>query len=958
MAQRQGKITQERIDAVQQRVALSAYASRYVRLARRGREHVGQCPLHQERTASFTIFAKGGPERFHCFGCGAHGDVIGFAMIYHGLEFPAAIEELEKWSGTSAEVIPHPRALPALAPDEPEWQPVQPVPDDVPPLLEGGRAKVWNAKQSKWSTLRPAHVAVYRDGAGALLGYVLRCVFDDGRKWTPQVTWCATAAGERRWVLGPFAEPRPLYGLDRLAARPAAYVLVVMGEKKCDELQALLPELAVLCWPGGDQGRGHVDFSPLAGRKVMIWPDLDPSGFAAAEGDWKEDRFRPGLAQLLGAPCPAGVAPIDQVAPAQGIRIVVPPADRAKGWDAGDAIAEGWTADQVRAFLRASLREPAAPPRPAPEPQLEERPAPPQVRVAAPVEPPSPPPPTEPPPDYGTDGPDDRGPGEPDGPEDDRWLGYFRPIGYDHGRFYFAERRGGHILGFGGTALEKKGTLFQLAPQQFWEREYPGKQGANFAAAANALIQACYAVGPYDARVVRGRGAWIDDERVVVHLGDRLLVDGVEHPVLKFRSDYVYERAPRLRAPAAEPLRTVDSTRFLDCCSEFTWQKSLSAYLLAGFCTIAPICGALEWRPSIWLLGPTGAGKGWILNNVVKPMTKSWAFLVKGRTTGSGIAQALGSDARPVIFDEFEGESPREIDRIREVLFLMRVGSSSDDGVEAKGTTDGRGRATQSVTCFAFASTNFPVDAAADGNRITPLRLSPNSDTARFAQIKRAVRLVVSPEFAAGLLARTISLVPVIRANADIFAEAATELWGVRRVGDQIGTLLAGAFSLRSAKETTIEAAKEWLAGKDWSDMTALDRESDERRCLNTILEYQVPMSSSNHGQWRETLGELVLRAAGLDKGDAEDWVPARRVVDMLGRHGLRVDTHVGVQGLYIATSNSMLQKAVLRDTTWSTNWKVQLERLPGAHYMGEHKIRFTAVTSRAVWIPLTSLQG
>lgn len=63
-------------------------------LARKGREWIGRCPFHNERTASFTIFDKGDRPRFHCFGCGADGDAIGFVMAAESLDFKAAIEHL------------------------------------------------------------------------------------------------------------------------------------------------------------------------------------------------------------------------------------------------------------------------------------------------------------------------------------------------------------------------------------------------------------------------------------------------------------------------------------------------------------------------------------------------------------------------------------------------------------------------------------------------------------------------------------------------------------------------------------------------------------------------------------------------------------------------------------------------------------------------------------------------
>ena len=85
------------LDEIRARIPVSERAGRAVRLARRGREHVGLCPFHREKTPSFTINDDKG--FFHCFGCGAHGDVIGFAMRHEGLSFPEAVERLAGEAG-------------------------------------------------------------------------------------------------------------------------------------------------------------------------------------------------------------------------------------------------------------------------------------------------------------------------------------------------------------------------------------------------------------------------------------------------------------------------------------------------------------------------------------------------------------------------------------------------------------------------------------------------------------------------------------------------------------------------------------------------------------------------------------------------------------------------------------------------------------------------------------------
>src|SRR6266478_10146139 len=85
------------LEELRRRLSLASAVSRRVKLQRRGREFVGLCPFHSEKTPSFSVVEEKG--FYHCFGCGAHGDVIGFAMQKANLSFPEAVEELARQAG-------------------------------------------------------------------------------------------------------------------------------------------------------------------------------------------------------------------------------------------------------------------------------------------------------------------------------------------------------------------------------------------------------------------------------------------------------------------------------------------------------------------------------------------------------------------------------------------------------------------------------------------------------------------------------------------------------------------------------------------------------------------------------------------------------------------------------------------------------------------------------------------
>lgn len=79
-------------DELRAKISIADVVGQKVKLTRKGREYTGLCPFHNEKTPSFTVNeAKG---FYHCFGCGAHGDIIKFEMDANGLTFIDAVEKL------------------------------------------------------------------------------------------------------------------------------------------------------------------------------------------------------------------------------------------------------------------------------------------------------------------------------------------------------------------------------------------------------------------------------------------------------------------------------------------------------------------------------------------------------------------------------------------------------------------------------------------------------------------------------------------------------------------------------------------------------------------------------------------------------------------------------------------------------------------------------------------------
>lgn len=91
------------MDELRTRLRLSEIVGKRVKLTRAGHEYKGCCPFHREKSPSF--YVNDDKQFFHCFGCGAHGDHIGFVMRHDNVEFMDAVEMLASEAGLQ---IPQP----------------------------------------------------------------------------------------------------------------------------------------------------------------------------------------------------------------------------------------------------------------------------------------------------------------------------------------------------------------------------------------------------------------------------------------------------------------------------------------------------------------------------------------------------------------------------------------------------------------------------------------------------------------------------------------------------------------------------------------------------------------------------------------------------------------------------------------------------------------------------------
>jgi putative DNA primase/helicase len=300
------------LDALKRSVDMVTLLTGYgVELKQRGNEYDCLCIFHDESKPSMQVYIKDGVQKCHCKSCGRGGTVIDVVMEMDGCDEGEAIKRLRA-NGFQRDDTRIKAEAPIKAAT---WQ-HQVAPE---PLTD-------------FSIKNLTYVAhwTYLDADGALLGYVVRYVKPGGDKdYRPWSYGSYSTNVSAKWMSKAWTHGRrPIYGLDLLTANPSAKVVISEGEKAADASRHYWASRIGIAWPGGANAIAGVDWTPLAGRDVLLIPDADLTGVGEAA------MFK--VASYL-LPLGCKVSILDT-------------SDKPNKWDVADALSEGMSKEALMAW--------------------------------------------------------------------------------------------------------------------------------------------------------------------------------------------------------------------------------------------------------------------------------------------------------------------------------------------------------------------------------------------------------------------------------------------------------------------------------------------------------------------------------------------------------------------------------------------------------------------------------
>ena len=369
---------------------------------------------------------------------------------------------------------------------------------------------------------------------------------------------------------------------------------------------------------------------------------------------------------------------------------------------------------------------------------------------------------------------------------------------------------------------------------------------------------------------------------MVLHLGDRLEVDGVITPIHEFPSRHIYQLLPALEFdPSVEPLTDEEGRQILSLLQRAGWNQPDDHLMLAGWIVSAPICGLMPKRPQMQFKVHRAGGKSEMLDVLIEPLLAGMAL----RATGSSeafIRQTMDCDRRPVLIDESEQGDNGGRTR-RDHLLLARY--AFDGTGIGRGTKDHEAQQFELYSSFCLAGINAEIPDPATKQRFFELTrtLLPQEEWDAWVRDRDAL---ITPLTGQRLLRRTISNLHFISRNYRIF------IWTVNRLGIHGRDAVKVAWMLTLSHSLTstgiaygrLREIGEWLTANGFPSGQTLVASgtkadlSESDKCLDHLLTHDVP--------W-------LVRREKDDTTPSTNRITVQELLELLQSNGRVVDERV-----------------------------------------------------------------
>lgn len=479
-------------------------------------------------------------------------------------------------------------------------------------------------------------------------------------------------------------------------------------------------------------------------------------------------------------------------------------------------------------------------------------------------------------------------------------------LGHKDGDYFYTTSSNPEISKI-GRGSHTVGCLSDLMVYGWWEEKFKSKNGVGWNRAASLLMATCREKGLYSDRNHRGRGAWKHKGHTILHLGSDIysLPDRKRTELGRFESSYIFTVSPSIRAPLVKNSETFKPQRLSEVCEALSWKNKSHGKLLCGWIMLARMCGALQWRPHLWLTGPKGTGKSTVIDSIIRPALGGAAEFFQGETTSAGLRQSVKCDAVPIVFDEAETSGMQSDRRIRGVIEYARQCSSANENVVAKGSVSGISQQFKPANMMCLSSIRVNLVEEQDKSRFCEIELGkPNGND--WDALKKEIAFI-DGNFGYELWSYVVRHWEKVEFFIEVLRKMIVsheEFGGDNRLADQYAPLIAGWWL---CKNGTREFGCDLIEAFDMGQIKEME-EPDSTECWDFLTQLDVRVEGKN-----KTIQECIDEL-GVDERQA------------LGVYGIYVESDGTI---YVSVTNPQLNKR-LSDSKWSSSYARSLVRMEG----------------------------
>lgn len=521
------------------------------------------------------------------------------------------------------------------------------------------------------------------------------------------------------------------------------------------------------------------------------------------------------------------------------------------------------------------------------------------------------------------------------------------PLGVIDDRFYYMSSENPQPIKILGHNHTEK-YLYNLVPDKFWwmknfpkfDKDDENKEdpiGVDWVRAGTNLMKRGLKKGRYELSNVRSSGVWEDSGKYYYHNGFTLYDGKKEVDIFAGNLDKHYVMGKSCHAlDKKQQLTEAERANLLEIFGTISTKTQQHGLLLLGWLVTAPIAGALPWRPHIWLTGESSQGKSWTMENIMGVVLNGFCIRPQGDSTEAGIRQAVGNQALPLIFDEFETDDIRTSNRTEGVISLARQASTPSDGDIMRGTTTGSAMTFSPNFAMCVAGINPNLSHKQDKNRWTVIEFSGDrASEEQFKKIQKISQQTLTSDFSRKMVSYVFHHIDVYIENFNTIESYLRAKKFKSHFCRQYASLLAGLVLILYPESVDTESLEAYLNKFNFTEFLEQSGEDDPEIFRESLLSSMIRIDSS----------ESLTLAEVINKSTMTKDCPYQKI---LKRYGIKS----GVGCFFVKrTSNKNFQN-IFKDSKWKNNWHIALTRIKGSNNNDNKPIWINGKASKVIRIP------